>query len=173
MGFWEMQALMWSRTWVGGGRARRRTPPPPIFRCDTCRRGGCTHSHALSLSPSHSLTLSPSLSLFSTHSLTLPLSLYLSLPLSHSLALPLSLSVFLSLSVSRRPPPLRCRCDTCRSTWGQISPLLKVNSQRKLSTCSGSGNSEHSFAYRGTSLIRNRPSLAPYSRFMPRALSWS
>ena len=27
--------------------------------------------------------------------------------------------------------------------------------------------------YRGTSLIRNRPTLAPYSRFMSRALWWS
>ena len=27
--------------------------------------------------------------------------------------------------------------------------------------------------YRGTSLIRDRPALAPYSRFMPRALWWS
>ena len=27
--------------------------------------------------------------------------------------------------------------------------------------------------YRGTSLIRNNPSLGPYSRLMPRALWWS
>ena len=27
--------------------------------------------------------------------------------------------------------------------------------------------------YRGTSLIRNSPSLGPYSRLMPRALLWS
>ena len=27
--------------------------------------------------------------------------------------------------------------------------------------------------YRGTSLIRNNPSLRPYSRLMPRALVWS
>ena len=29
-----------------------------------------------------------------------------------------------------------------------------------------------SSAYRGTSLIRNRPPLEPYSRTMPRALWW-
>ena len=28
-------------------------------------------------------------------------------------------------------------------------------------------------SYRGTSLIRNNPSLGPYSRLMLRALSWS
>ena len=31
----------------------------------------------------------------------------------------------------------------------------------------------HSAHYRGTSLIRNDPPLAPYSRTMPRALRWS
>ena len=32
---------------------------------------------------------------------------------------------------------------------------------------------DRSVCYRGTSLIRNRPTLAPYSRFMSRALWWS
>ncbi|KAJ1489294.1 pre-mRNA splicing factor component-domain-containing protein [Baffinella frigidus] len=64
-----------------------------------------------------------------------------------------------SRSAAAAPPAPPRRLPRLGASWRRPSP----------SSCFSSASS----AYRGTSLIRNRPPLGPYSRTMPRALRWS
>jgi len=60
------------------------------------------------------------------------------------------------------PLSYECGCRPALSNAGTVLPLTRLNGAER--RVSGWG------VYRGTSLIRNRPTLGPYSRPMPVAL---
>ena len=70
--------------------------------------------------------------------------------------------------------PFRVSTHTCvhADTRTHDHPCLVVIASLKRPRVASSLNSIHN-PDRGTSLMRNRPSLGPFSRLMPRALWWS